>query len=294
MYLSLEINDFSYSKLKIDDSKIAEFKKKNNSILYDLERYLLNKDNIFNATEIQKHLFPETTAEIFLSHAHADEDKVIALAVYLKELGFNVFVDSFVWGSAFDLLKKIDEKHCKYRDPDTGKEIYSYKNRNFSTANIYMILNAALHRMIERSELFIFLGTENSLTIEDSIENQKKLISPWIFSELTFVNQVRRYDERYDIRTKLVTESASVSLEYNMAMDRDFSFQYLKPCLDFTLSNKRFEKWVLDETKFDFLSENTDFDQCEEHIQSLERLYEIMREYGDAKEELFYQQRMYL
>ncbi|CAM4378984.1 hypothetical protein F901_00082 [Acinetobacter dispersus] len=267
---------------------------KNNNILYDLEKYLLIKDNVFCATEIQKHLFPETSAEIFLSHAHVDEDKVIALAVHLEDLGFNVFVDSCVWGNAFTLLRKIDKKYCKYIDSDTGKEFHSYKNRNFSTANIYMILNAALHKMIDRFELFIFLGTENSMTIEESIEKQQKIISPWIFSELTFVNQVRRYDKRYDMRSKQITESASVSLENNMAMDREFSFHYSKPCLDFTLSNQQFENWLLDEISFDIVSENRDFDHCERHIQSLERLYEIMRKYGESREDRLYQQRLFL
>lgn len=47
---------------------------------------------ILNATEIQKHLFPEVKADIFLSHAHADEDKVISLAVSLENMGFKVLL----------------------------------------------------------------------------------------------------------------------------------------------------------------------------------------------------------
>lgn len=87
-----------------------DFKKRNDALFDGLGRYILNKDNFLNATEIQNIYFLNLKG-IFLSYAHADEDKVISLAVSLENMGFKVFVDSCVWDNAFDLLKEIDEKH---------------------------------------------------------------------------------------------------------------------------------------------------------------------------------------
>jgi len=297
MYRSLEIKDFGSSNLSVDRSKKDAFRERNKTILNGLERYLLKEDNVLNATEIQKHLFPEVNADIFLSHAHADEDQVISLAVYLEEMGFDVFVDSCVWGNAFDLLKEIDEKHCKHAHGET----YSYQKRNFSTANIYMILNAALHRMIEKSELFIFLGTESSLTIEDSIENQKFLKSPWIFSELTFVNQVCRYDLRQNMRPIVVKKSLSIEDAQVKALDESLQIRYVKPVLDFSLPNQIFAGWLIGSNEryrgsiiSQYKESLQNFSSCKPHIEWLEVLYELMKEKGEKREETLYQQRMYL
>ena len=77
MYLSLEISDFDQFNIDVNKDEMNDFKKRNDALFDGLGRYILNKDNFLNATEIQKHLFPEVKADIFLSHAHADEDKVI-------------------------------------------------------------------------------------------------------------------------------------------------------------------------------------------------------------------------
>lgn len=287
MYLSLEIKDFDQFDIKVNQSKKDDFKKRSNALLDGLERYILNKDNVLNATEIQKHLFPEIEADIFLSHAHADEDKVISLAVSLEDMGFSVFVDSCVWDNAFDLLKEIDEKHCKFKDSDT----YNYQKRNFSTANVYMILNAALHRMIEKSELFIFLGTENSFTIEDSIENQEFLKSPWVFSELTFVNQVVRYDNRLNLRPRTVTKSVAIEDAKVIALDESLQVRFKKPTLDFSLSNQYFTRWLRYESNpFLEVPIKKEFIACENHIKSLENLYDLMKEKSEKREDIIFQQ----
>lgn len=285
MYLSLDLKDFDSLDIDIEQYKIDAFKAKNNSHFEGLERYLLNEENILNATEIQKHLFPEVEADIFLSHAHADEDKVIALAVCLESIGFNVFVDSCIWENAFTLLKAIDDKHCKFKDNNR----YSYDKRNYSTANIYMILNSALHHMIQKSELFIFLGTEQSLTIEKSIESfedKEFLKSPWIFSELTFVNQVVRYDSRAYLRPTKVTKSISIEDAKVVALDESLKFHFNKPILDFSLSNEHFIYWYKNWRKLI----KKEFSACEDHIQSLEVLYDVMKEKGKKREDSIFQQ----
>lgn len=289
MYLSLEIKDFDQLNIDVAQFKKDRFKKNNKALLNGLHEYILNKDNILSATKIQEHLFPEIEADIFLSHAHTDEDQVISLAVYLEDMGFKVFVDSCVWGNAFELLKEIDEKHCKFE----GGNTYNYQKRNFSTATVYMILNAALHRMIENSELFIFLGTENSLTIEDSIENQYYLRSPWIFSELTFVNQVVRFDKRFNLRSRSITSSIAIEDSKKLALDESLQMRFNKPKLDFSLSNDDFLGWLNSETN-QFTKEYTivgkEFEKCEDHIKSLEKLYDLMRKNSERNEYTVYQQ----
>ena len=191
--------------------------------------------------------------------------------------------------NAFDLLKEIDEKHCKFKNSET----YNYQKRNFSTANVYMILNAALHRMIEKSELFIFLGTENSLTVEDSIENQEFLKSPWVFSELTFVNQVVRYDNRKHLRPVIVKKSIATEDAKVIALDESLQVRFKKPTLDFSLSNNDFTEWLRYESNpflQQFVETKEEFTSCKEHIKSLENLYDLMKKKGEKREDIIAQQ----
>ena len=281
MYRSLQIKDFSnFKSSNVTTEEIQGFKKRKERAFIELKNYLLDEKNLLSAELIQEHLFPEVEADIFLSHAHADEDKVIALAICLEKIGFKTFVDSCIWGNARDLLKVIDNEYCGHSN---GKS-YSYEARNFSTANVYMILNTALHRMIEKAELFIFLGTENSTSLSQNIERQESLVSPWIFSELTFVNQVRRYDKRYRLREsmKVKTEASTESV---IVMD-SAKFVYPKPTLDFLLSNDHFQKWLLErETLMPFkLYINNVFSECEPHIRKLENLYNLMEKKGSKRE----------
>ncbi|NUF39463.1 toll/interleukin-1 receptor domain-containing protein, partial [Acinetobacter lactucae] len=166
---------------------IELYKSNKKEVLDDLKNYLLNDGNSLDGDEIQKHLFPEENIDIFLSHSHGDEDKVIKLAILLERKGLKVFVDSCVWGNAFDLLKVIDKKYCL----NTNGSAYNYDKRNYSTSHVYMMLNTALHKMIDNCEVFLFLGTPNSVSVKDGIKNEESLKSPWIFSELAFIQHVR-------------------------------------------------------------------------------------------------------
>lgn len=280
MYRSLQIKDFSnFKSSNVTKEEIQDFKKRKESAFIELKNYLLDEKNLLSAELIQEHLFPEVEADIFLSHAHADEDKVIALAICLEKIGFKTFVDSCIWGNARDLLKVIDNEYCGHSN---GKS-YSYEARNFSTANVYMILNTALHRMIEKSELFIFLGTENSTSLSQNIERQESLVSPWIFSELTFVNQVRRYDKRYSLREEMKVKTEA-STESVIVMD-SAKFLYPKPTLDFVLSNDYFQEWLLEREPLMSLKLyiNDSFSECKSHIRKLENLYNLMEKKGSKR-----------
>ena len=145
--------------------------------------------------------------------------------------------------------------------------------------------------MIEKSELFIFLGTENSLTVEESIENQTFLKSPWVFSELNFVNQVVRYDNRQNLRPKTVKKSFSVEDAQATALDESLQVRFNKPTLDFSLSNQYLKQWLDSETNpFSKVSIKEAFRDCEDHIKSLENLYDLMKAKSEKREDIIFQQ----
>lgn len=273
MFMDLEISEFS-SKSRHNSSKAAqEFKKRNENLCADLELYLLDKENKLSAEEIERHLFPSIQADIFISHAHKDEDNVIELAVALESLGLKVFVDSCVWGHADKLLKEIDEKYCLQNNAAHGK--YNYKLRNRSTSNVYMILNSALHSMIDKAELFIFLETENSVKIENYFKDPAKLSSPWIFSELSFAEKVRRTPRRTITYTNENFDSATASTEL-LKSEQGPTFYYNLPKLTHKIKHSELLEWLsLSETKI--LSSGTRKTTELDGLNALDDLYKRLK-----------------
>ena len=155
-----------------------------------------------DARRVANKLFPQGAPDIFLSHSFADRDKAVILANAMQQAhGLKVFIDSEVWGSVYDLLKEVDNEYCWQR----ASNAYSYEKRNQSTAHVYMILNSALHEVIDRAESFIFLGSDKSLvaSIKETTEqyDEAKTYSPWIHSELLLSSMIRRKQpERYRVR----------------------------------------------------------------------------------------------
>lgn len=170
-------------------------------IVGDKRRVKRELKNIFDQSEIDAQkvsdaLFPQANVDVFLSHSFKDIDKAHVLAAALRSIGLKTFIDSYVWDSAYDLLKAVDNKYCY--QPSVGT--YDYDKRNQSTAHVYMILNTALHKMIDRSEAFFFLETGNSIA---DLEKQKpvaidgdKTYSAWIHSELMFSSMVEKREHR--------------------------------------------------------------------------------------------------
>lgn len=236
MYRSIEVTDFHLFNPpeNVTDSDVILYKSQKKEALNDLKDYLLVDGNSLDGSEIQKILFPNDEVDIFLSHSHSDSDEAIKLAIALENKGLKVFIDSCVWSNAFDLLKVIDDQYC--RNFDDG--MYDYNKRNHSTSHAYMMLNTALHKMIDRCEIFLFLGTPNSISVKHGIENQESLKSPWIFSELAFVQHVRR-------KSSLNSIVLTKSLESNekMAMD-SLEVHYDKPELNYKISTATLEKFL--------------------------------------------------
>lgn len=233
MFIDLTINNI-YPTSSFSADEIEAYKSKNSDLLISLEEYLLDGRNILDAEKIQKAVFPQYDIDVFISHSHADEDEAIRVALSMEKIGLTAFVDSCVWGHADKLLRKIDDKFCV---PE-GWNSYSYILRNRTTTNVHLILNAALQQMIKRSELFIFLGTENAIRIDDYISGEGRLSSPWIFSELTFAKCVKRSERR-------TFQQANESFEERgMRSTPELGFSYSLPKLTHEMSFQGFMDWL--------------------------------------------------
>lgn len=190
MLLDVKINNFGGSLPTVKDEDVQAFKRRNEDRRADLTAYLTGKTNLLDASLIEQHLFPLEQVDVFLSHSHQDHDKVVRLAVALEDLGLKVFVDSCVWGDAYTLLKDVDDMHSVNT---SEANTYFYSKVTRTTANVYMILNVALQRMIDRCELFLFLASDAStLTMEQYVDGPEYVGSPWVFSELAFASTVAR------------------------------------------------------------------------------------------------------
>jgi len=188
----------------IDDQTVALFKKDMRKVTVNLKQYLLQDGISIDAKKIVECLFPSSQCDIFISHSYTDQDLAIQLAIDLKKKGINAFVDSIAWGSAYELLKAIDEKHCKIKNSTR----YHYDMRNRSTAHVYMILASALQQIITKSTALFFLNTDHSLSTEHSIEGEDKTHSPWIHMELMFsyfIWQARKEKGMYAIAHESAT-----------------------------------------------------------------------------------------
>ncbi|ETR95035.1 hypothetical protein [Acinetobacter lactucae] len=255
MYKSIQVEDFDFSIFpSISYLDVSKYREKNENRLIEIQDYLLDRKNTLSVDKISKNLFLDIKPDIFLSHSHADENDAIRLAILIeKELKLNVFIDSCIWGNAFKLLREIDNIYSL--DGDT----FDYHIRNHTTSNVFMILNSALHRIIDNCEAFIFLGTDQSIPITDTFEDKKYLSSPWIYSELQFAKLVRRTKPR-----RIPFESRDIKTE--SAFDSAVDFAYSIPMTDATLRNQKLKSWI-ENSKNSFINENT---------HSLDSLYNIV------------------
>ncbi|MCQ0168308.1 hypothetical protein DN388_15240 [Pseudomonas sp. S12(2018)] len=234
MFIDLAVKDV-YSTSRWSKDEIQAYKERKGDVLIKLEQFLLDGSNVLDANKIQKSVFPERDIDVFISHAHADEDEAIRIALSMEDIGLTAFVDSCVWGHADELLQKIDNKFCI----SEGWGNYSYNLRNKTTTNVHLILSAALQQMIKRSELFIFLGTENAIKIDDYMSGDGRLSSPWIFSELMFAKSV----ERSARKTFEESNESFIAMDgVRSAPEVEFSFKL--PKLTHQVSFDEFSTWL--------------------------------------------------
>lgn len=200
-----------------DDNRFDEYIKKGEEQLAkyrvgvnkNLEEYVIN--GVADGTKIEKEWFPEMDADIFISHSHADENLAKGIAGWLYEtFGLHCFIDSCVWGYSDHLLELINDKYSEKKEDTNGGWIYNHRKCNTASKHVSTMLNIALQRMIDKTEITIVLNTNNSISKYVDIY-KNSTYSPWIYSEVLCTQIVKRKsigDYRDSEELRHVNESA--------------------------------------------------------------------------------------
>lgn len=178
---------------------------------------------IIDGKTLQNYVFPTGEVDdfdVFISYSHDDTELAKKFCSYLYEIcGLKVFLDYYVWKSADNLLKKIDDKYCMTRD---GKH-YIYGRRNFSTSHIHAMLSMAILDIINKTECCIFIDSNHSIHMDNlSNTNKTRSLSPWLYEELSFMRYLPCQNSL--IRTKMFSsgmENIYEGLELKIAHEVD-------------------------------------------------------------------------
>ncbi len=136
-----------------------------------------NDDIILNHNKIKEAFFspfkPQLkSAQVFLSHSHADKNKALEVKNYLEsETNHKVFVDSLFWDYKDDVLNELAE----YDDISRIEDAFT------------LILRESLQDMIEKCPYFVFLQSKNSVSNQDLL---KITYSAWIYEELKIAHSI--------------------------------------------------------------------------------------------------------
>lgn len=187
------------------------------------------------ASEINNIIYPLEDCHVFISHSSIDKDNAKKLANWLwSNFHIKSFIDSLFWGCISDLQAEMDQKICSY---NPTRRTWNYSDRNYSTAYVHMLLSNALTEMIRKTECFIFIDSNNSITIdEDGFE--KDTSSPWIFHELYTVNTIQPI-----IPERLRKDEQSIEC-FNESINKALEFDVIEELLDLqVLYEKDLSEW---------------------------------------------------
>ncbi len=179
-------------------------------------KYYLTKDGTYSGDLIQKTLFPNINADVFISHSHNDALFAQKIASSINIItGKEVFCDEGLWGSADNFLQVLNNS-CLYFDPNAKMHLYDHKKCCRNASIMYMLLSDALQKMIYKCKYFIFIATSESIY---SLKNQTTL-SPWIFFELKTINNILENESFFlDKQIKLGSESMAPTIELPIILD---------------------------------------------------------------------------
>lgn len=191
MFLSYKIKSYSIQHLSnlhtLDEDFERDYQKCNQLIKGQSKRIV--QQQTINGTELQELWFPVDEVgdfDVFISHSHRDMNKlVVPFASWLySHLGLRSFIDSQFWKYANDLLKILDREYAWQEESRT----YNYNIRNFTTANIHIMLSMALMKMINKTETVIFIDSDNSVKYKK--EDHETTPSPWIYEEVNYAKSL--------------------------------------------------------------------------------------------------------
>lgn len=184
MWFGCALND-----LKIPENHSADeiHSKFQDDVTKVLSSYLKPTGELSGSKMIENY-FPTVDADVFICHSHNDEAKAKNFAGWLYEhFKLRAFVDSMVWGSADDLLKKIDDIYCY----NLERKSYCYENRNLSTSYVHMMLASSLANMMDKCICLFFIESKQTIKASN-IMGTKETFSPWIFYELALFHKIQK------------------------------------------------------------------------------------------------------
>lgn len=112
------------------------------------------------------------SAQVFLSHSHADKNKALKVKNYLEsKTNHRVFVDSLFWDYKDDVLNELAE----YDDISGIEDAFT------------LILRESLQDMIEKCPYFVFLKSKNSVSNQGLSQITH---SAWIYEELKIAHSI--------------------------------------------------------------------------------------------------------
>lgn len=156
----------------------------------ELRKILLGNDGVVDGEALKSFCFPtnlDKEYDIFISHSHEDEPEALALAAHLYfKYGCNCFVDSLLWNNVYEILEDMDKIYCENKG--SNPKTYNYRKRNYTTLHAYTMLSMSLLTMIQKAECFILIGNGGSIDLRHIKEG--RTISPWVYQELSFVNNL--------------------------------------------------------------------------------------------------------
>ncbi|GAA9034314.1 toll/interleukin-1 receptor domain-containing protein [Helicobacter pylori] len=158
-----------------------------------------NDDIILNHNKIKEAFFspfkPQLkSAQVFLSHSHADKDKALKVKDYLEEdLDAEcVFIDSLFWDYKDDVLNEL----AKYDNTSKIEDAFT------------LILRESLQDMIEKCPYFVFLQSNNSVSNQGL---SRITYSAWVYEELKIANGLIADSALQESRIKAMRVSHNIT-----------------------------------------------------------------------------------
>lgn len=223
------INNYYDYGLKNDVYQhIGRIKKKLESCI-NYDKHYIDGDRL------EKELFKEINADVFISHSHADEKLAIAISGWLKkEMELTAFVDSCVWDYVDETLCELNNRYNVIRTETNGSKVYNHNKANYFASHLYLMLNAALNNMLDKTECLLFINTKNSVIPLDKTNVSGQTFSPWIYSEIVMANTMQQIEpQRYNVLKHSykyaaeMNEQISITHKLNLSEFKSIDFDIL-------------------------------------------------------------------